>query len=168
MDPKELKRLLDALKDAAVSEFSLETPEYKVSVKRGPDNGYAPASSAPQVVYAAPQPMPQTSSPVAPVAQAVTAPPVATSATELAPAASTPSGHVQKAPIVGTFYASPSPDAAAFVTVGSRVEQGKVLCIIEAMKLMNEIEAEVSGVVKEILVKNAQPVEYGQPLFVIE
>jgi acetyl-CoA carboxylase biotin carboxyl carrier protein len=165
MDPKELKRLLDALKDASVSEFSLETPEYKVSVKRGPDT---PVSNVPQIVYAtAPVAQTQPVSQPAVAAPVITAPPVAAAA-EPVPAASLPSGHVQKAPIVGTFYASPSPDAPVFVQVGTRVEQGKVLCIIEAMKLMNEIEAEVSGVVKEILVKNAQPVEYGQPLFVIE
>ena len=157
MDPKDLKRLLDALKDAEVKEFSLETSEYKVSVKRGAEVVY---SAAPQpLIVTAPQPQPiaQTQPAAIPVA-------VASSAAETPVA----TGHVQKAPIVGTFYASSSPDAAAFVQVGSKVEAGKVICIIEAMKLMNEIEAEITGTIKEILVKNAQPVEYGQPLFLIE
>lgn len=156
MDPKDLKRLLDALKDAEVKEFSLETSEYKVSVKRGAEVVYSVAQPAP-VIVTAPQPMPPAAPAPAMVASSVNDTPVAH-----------PTGHVQKAPIVGTFYASSSPDAAAFVQVGSRVEAGKVICIIEAMKLMNEIEAEVSGTIKEILVKNAQPVEYGQPLFLIE
>ncbi len=168
MDPKDLKRLLDALKDAEVKEFSLETAEYKVSVKRGAEVVYA---AAPPVIVTAPQP-PQPLAQPAAVATAATA---ATAATDVVVASSAndapvapPTGHTQKAPIVGTFYASSSPDAAAFVQVGSKVEAGKVICIIEAMKLMNEIEAEISGTIKEILVKNAQPVEYGQPLFVIE
>ena len=159
MDPKDLKRLLDALKDADVKEFSLETSDYKVSVKRGAEVVY---SAAPPVIVTAPQPQPPLPQPAA-VATAVV---VASSTAE--PPATAATGHLQKAPIVGTFYASSSPDAAAFVQVGSRVEAGKVICIIEAMKLMNEIEAEISGTIKEILVKNAQPVEYGQPLFVIE
>jgi acetyl-CoA carboxylase biotin carboxyl carrier protein len=163
MDPKELKRLLDALKDAEVSEFSLETPEYKVSVKRGAEVIHVPAPSpsapiAPMVV-SAPQP-------AAPQLTVISSASAATAEASAPPA--TVKGHLQKAPIVGTFYSSSSPEAASFVQVGDRVEIGKVLCIIEAMKLMNEIEAEVAGVVREILVSNAQPVEYGQPLFVIE
>ena len=159
MDPKDLKRLLDALKDAEVKEFSLETSEYKVNVKRGADVVYA---AAPPVIVTAPPPQ----QPPLPQPAAVATAVVASSVADAPVAAAT--GHTQKAPIVGTFYASSSPDAAAFVQVGSRVEAGKVICIIEAMKLMNEIEAEISGTIKEILVKNAQPVEYGQPLFLIE
>ena len=161
MDPKDLKRLLDALKDAEVKEFSLETSEYKVSVKRGAEVVYTNAPQPPPVIVTAPLPQPaMAASVVTPTVAAITA------ETPTAPAIAT--GHLQKAPIVGTFYASSSPDAAAFVQVGSQVEAGKVICIIEAMKLMNEIEAEISGTIKEILVKNAQPVEYGQPLFLIE
>jgi acetyl-CoA carboxylase biotin carboxyl carrier protein len=166
MDPKELKRLLDALKDAEVSEFSLETPEYKVSVKRGAEviHVAAPTISAPPIVMAAPQPVAATpvAAPAAPTSTSSSTP------AEPAPEKLAAKGHTQKAPIVGTFYRSSSPEAAAFVQEGAKVEAGQVLCIIEAMKLMNEIEAEVSGVVREILVQNAQPVEYGQPLFVIE
>jgi len=86
-------------------------------------------------------------------------------AAEAEPAA--PEGHVVKAPMVGTFYRSPSPDAKAFVEVGQAVKEGDTICIIEAMKLMNEIEADASGTVKAILVENGQPVEYGQPLFIL-
>jgi acetyl-CoA carboxylase biotin carboxyl carrier protein len=96
--------------------------------------------------------------------RAAAAAPVAPSATE--PQAA-PEGHVVKAPMVGTFYRSPSPDAKAFVEVGQAVKEGDTVCIIEAMKLMNEIEADAGGVVKAILVENGQPVEYGQPLLIL-
>ncbi len=161
MDPKELKRILDALVETEVNEFALETPEYKLSIKRGAGQAvYAPVAM-PQVQH-----MPQLMH--APVAAPVATEAVSASNTEIAAVAAASTGQTIKAPIVGTFYRSPTPDQPAFVNVGDRVEVGKVLCIIEAMKLMNEIEAEVSGVIKEILVQNAQPVEYGQPLFVIE
>ncbi len=160
MDPKVLKRLLDALRDAEVNEFSLETPEYKIALKRGAGQSLM---SAPTVV-AAPLPVLPSQPAVALVGLPQPAQPVAD--TPVAPAVV--AGHTMKAPIVGTFYSSSSPDAPAFVQIGDRVEIGKVLCIIEAMKLMNEIEAETSGVVRQILVQNAQPVEYGQPLFIIE
>jgi acetyl-CoA carboxylase biotin carboxyl carrier protein len=163
MDPKDLKRLLDALKDADVNEFALETPEYKVQVKRGAEIIHiaAPAPVAPApVIVAAPS--------VAAVTQS--APVVSPAAIEAAPALEKPvtTGHQVKAPIVGTFYRSSSPDAPPFAQVGDKVEAGQVLCIIEAMKLMNEIESDKAGTIKEILVQNAQPVEYGQALFVIE
>ncbi len=160
MDPKDLKRILEALVDADVNDFNLETADYKLHVKRGADviHVAAPAPvAAPSAVVAAP---PVTSS------QSVAAVVAAPVAVEAAPSA--PTGHAVKAPIVGTFYRSSSPDAPVFVEVGTRVEAGQVLCIIEAMKLMNEIESDMGGVVKQILVQNAQPVEYGQPLFIIE
>ena len=159
MDPKDLKRILEALVDADVNDFNLETADYKLHVKRGADVVHmaAPAPvAAPNPVVAAP--------PVASSQPAAAV--VSPSAVEVAPSA--PTGHAVKAPIVGTFYRSSSPDAPVFVEVGARVESGQVLCIIEAMKLMNEIESDKGGVVKEILVQNAQPVEYGQPLFIIE
>ena len=163
MDPKDLKRILDALKDADVSDFSLETPEYKVHVKRG-DQVVHVAAPAP-IVMTAPTPMH-----ALPVAAPVvsTAAVVVAEATSAAPEKAVIAGHQVKAPIVGTFYRSSSPDAPVFVQVGDKVESGQVLCIIEAMKLMNEIESDKAGVVREILVANAQPVEYGQALFVIE
>ncbi|MEJ2287629.1 MAG: acetyl-CoA carboxylase biotin carboxyl carrier protein [Deinococcales bacterium] len=161
MDVKDIKRLLDALAASEVREFSYETEEYKLNVKRGPE----PVVT--QTVAAAPQPAPQPAPPPAqPAAPAEEAP----SGGASQPAAEEPpSNWVEvSAPIVGTFYASPAPDAPAYVKVGDRVEPGAVLCIIEAMKLMNEIEAETAGVVREVLVRNEEPVEYGQVLFRIE
>ena len=160
MDPKDLKRILDSIKDSDVNEFSLETADYKLHVKRGAEVVHV----APQAVTAAPAPQVTVAPLPAPAAL-----PAPVETPTLAPvAAPASSGHTVKAPIVGTFYQSSSPDVAAFVKVGDRVEAGKILCIIEAMKLMNEIESEVAGTVKQILVQNASPVEYGQPLFVIE
>ncbi len=161
MDVKDLKKLLDAAAEAEVRELTLETGDYKLSVKRGGE--VAPvvaATSAPAASVApqAPAPPPQS--------EASTGTP-ATPAPQEAPA---PAPNVVEvtAPIVGTFYAAPSPEAGDYVKVGDRVSPGKVLCIIEAMKLMNEIEAESAGTVKEILVRNEEPVEYGQTLFRIE
>ncbi len=160
MDVKDLKRLLDAAADAEVRELTLETGDYKLSVKRGGEVAPVVAASAP-TASAAPAPAPP-----APQAEASTGTP-ATAAPQEAPAPASNFVEVT-APIVGTFYAAPSPEAADYVKVGDRVEPGKVLCIIEAMKLMNEIEAESAGTVKEILVRNEEPVEYGQTLFRIE
>jgi acetyl-CoA carboxylase biotin carboxyl carrier protein len=163
MDPKDLKRILDSIKESDVNEFSLETPDYKLHVKRGTEVVHV---AAPQAVMAA-APTPQVT--VAPVAVPAALPaPVEAPAAAPVPVAPASNGTTVKAPIVGTFYQSSSPDAAAFVKVGDHVEVGKILCIIEAMKLMNEIEAEVAGTIRQILVQNASPVEYGQPLFVIE
>ena len=106
----------------------------------------------------------QPSAPVAQAPAAVAAPAVPAEAPVAAPA---PVGHVVKSPMVGTFYRASAPGAAAFVEIGSTVKQGETICIIEAMKLLNEIEADASGVIKEILVENGQPVEFGQPLFII-
>jgi len=162
MDPRDLKRILDALIQADVREFNLKTGEYELAIKRGPEG--APVTYAPaQPVASLPAHQP---APAAPPAQTPAAP--ATPAAEPAPALAASKGTPVKAPIVGTFYAAPSPDNPPYVKVGDRVEVGQVLCIIEAMKLMNEIESEVAGTVREILVKNAEPVEYGQTLFIIE
>ncbi len=161
MDPKDLKRILDALKDADVNEFNLETADYKVNIKRGAEIVHM-AAPAP-IVMTAPTPMATVHNPPTP--------PIATPTAETTPAPTekpVAAGKQVKAPIVGTFYRSSSPEAAAFVQVGDKVESGQVLCIIEAMKLMNEIESDTAGIVREILVQNAQPVEYGQALFVIE
>ncbi len=173
MNPDDLKQMLDALKAADVREFSLQTGSFSLDLKRGPQAGgggnFAPsAPAAPQA-----QPAFEPAFDSVPTAPAPTSAPVS-EATPAAPAASAPaapataSGAPVKAPIVGTFYASSSPDAAPYVKVGDTVTAGQILCIIEAMKLMNEIEAEAGGVVREILVKNAEPVEYGQTLFLIE
>lgn len=168
MTPKELKQILQALVEHGVSELTLETPDYKLTVRRG---GEVQVVALPQGVTAPPAPPPSLSTPAAPSAPA----PV-----DLAPAAKAPGLEAQeakeecagcvevRAPIVGTFYRAPAPDAPPYVEEGGRVGKGQVLCIIEAMKLMNEIESEVSGIVKKILVKNGEPVEYGQPLFLIQ
>lgn len=151
MEIKEIRQLLKALAEHEASEFTLDTGEYKLTVKRG----------AQVVMTQAPAPVPvPAAQPDAEPAPAVEAAPAA------APAANTNLIDVL-APIVGTFYAAPSPDAPPFVKVGDRVKAGTVLCIIEAMKLMNEIEAETGGTIAEILVDNGQPVQFGQPLFKI-
>lgn len=153
MEIRELRRLLNALENADVSEFSLETSDYKVSLKRG-----QPAAVTAQPP--APAPVPE---PAAAAATERNSPP-ATGESGVA-AALDPQLIDVSAPIVGTFYAAPAPDADDYVKVGDRVTRGTVLCIIEAMKLMNEIEAETDGVIAEILVENEDPVEYGQTLF---
>lgn len=156
MDLRKLKTLIDLVAESGIAEIEVTEGEDKVRiVKHGPA---APAVSmqAPPTYLAAPPPAPMAAAAAAPAA----APAPAAVAEE-------PKGTVVKSPMVGTFYRSPSPGAKAFVELGQAVKAGDTLCIIEAMKLLNEIEAEVAGEVKEILVENGQPVEYGQPLFVI-
>ena len=156
MDAKELKRVLESVKESGITELILETSDYKLSVRRGGEAVSAPvAAPQPQTPAAEPSPTPQPQVEAAP-APVPEAPKDVSNFVEIT------------APIVGTLYAAPSPDAPNFVKVGDKVQAGTVLCIIEAMKLMNEIEAEVSGTVREILVQNAEPVEYGQALFRIE
>lgn len=153
MDLRKLKKLIDLVEESGIAEIEVTEGEEKVRITR------TTAAAAP--IYAAP----------APAAAAPVAAPVAAAPAAAAPAA-TPAArdlsNAQKSPMVGTFYRAPGPNAAAFVEVGKQVKAGDTLCIIEAMKLMNEIEAEKSGVVKEILVENGTPVEYGEPLFIIE
>jgi len=174
MTPKELKQILQALVEHGVSELTLETPDYKLTVRRG---GEVQVVALPQGIAAPAAPPPSLPTP---------APTGVSAPGNLAPAAGAPGLEAQeakgakeakdecagcvevRAPIVGTFYRAPAPDAPPYVEEGDRVEKGQVLCIIEAMKLMNEIESEVSGIVKKILVKNGEPVEYGQPLFLIQ
>lgn len=160
---KEIKELIKVIQDTDITEVHLESDGVKVAIRKG---GTAPVMMAPTpvitqvVTEAAPAP----------------APAVAAEQPAAAPApAVSPAPEVCKAntveivsPMVGTFYRSPAPDAPPFVEVGSMVTEGQTVCIIEAMKLMNEIEAEVSGKVVAVLVENGQPVEYGQPLFLIE
>lgn len=157
MDLRKLKKLIDLVEESGISELELTEGEEKVRISR-----HQPASQAPAVHHY--QPYMQMAAPSAPST------PAASSATPaVAEAAAEPvvEGHVVKSPMVGTFYRSPSPEAKAFVEVGSSVSAGDTLCIIEAMKLLNEIEADQSGVIKAILVENGQPVEYGEPLFII-
>ena len=147
MDLRKLKKLIDLVQESGISELEITEGEEKVKIVKG-----GGVLSAATPVPAAP------ASPAAAEAGAA-----AEATTEDAAA----EGHIVTSPMVGTFYRSPSPDAKAFVEVGQTVKEGQTICIIEAMKLMNEIEADASGVVKAILVENGQPVEYGQPLFVI-
>ncbi|HSI46146.1 MAG TPA: acetyl-CoA carboxylase biotin carboxyl carrier protein [Methylophilus sp.] len=146
MDLRKLKKLIDLVEESGISELELTEGEEKVRISR-------------------------TITGVAPVTQYVAAPaPVAAAAAPAAPAVSAPvieEGKVVKSPMVGTFYRASSPDAKAFVDVGSSVNAGETVCIIEAMKLLNEIESEYAGVIKKIFVENGQPVEYGEPLFLI-
>ena len=151
MDLRKLKKLIDLVEESGISELELTEGEEKVRISRQP--------SGAQVQYA-----PYMQHHMMPMAAPAAAPALPAAAEPAAPAIE---GHVVKSPMVGTFYRAPSPDAKAFVDVGSSVSAGETLCIIEAMKLLNEIEADVSGVVKAILVENGQPVEYGEPLFII-
>lgn len=144
MDLRKLKTLIDLVADSGIAELEITEGEGKVRIVKF-------SQSVQPVAYAAEAAAPAP----APVAAAAPAAPAA------------PSGHAVKAPMVGTFYRAPNPGASPFVEVGQTVKEGEPLCIIEAMKLLNEIEADKSGVIKEILVENGEPVEYGQPLFVI-
>ncbi|MBI4998733.1 MAG: acetyl-CoA carboxylase biotin carboxyl carrier protein [Rhodocyclales bacterium] len=152
MDLRKLKTLIDLVQNSGISELEISEGEEKIRIaKHG-----AAAPSTTTVMMGSPMmqaaPAPMAAAPVAPAA--------GTAPTE-------PEGHQVKAPMVGTFYRSGSPGSPAFAEVGQSVKQGDTLCIIEAMKLMNEIEADASGTIKAILVENGQPVEYGQPLFII-
>ena len=153
MDLRKLKTLIDLVSESNVSELEITEAEGKVRIIKGAPPGQAPVY-APVVPLAAAAPVPAVTEAAAP------APVSAPAATE--------SGFVVKSPMVGTFYRSASPGAKPFVEVGTVVKAGETLCIIEAMKILNEIEAEQSGTVAKILGENGQAVEYGQPLFVIE
>ena len=147
MDLRKLKKLIDLVQESGIAELEITEGEEKVKIVRGGGVSVTPLA-APAVAVAVP-------------------------AAEAAAPAQTPEGaggqegHIVKSPMVGTFYRSPSPDAKAFAEVGQTIKEGQTLCIIEAMKLMNEIESDASGIVKAVLVENGQPVEYGQPLFLI-
>lgn len=162
MNQKELKELIEFLIEKDISEFELERGDVKVRIKRGAENTATPVISH----IASMPPM----IPVPPMAQAVAASPAAPAPpAHAAPAAAAPEEelHVVKSPIVGTFYEAPAPGAPPFVRPGDSVQAGQVLCIIEAMKLMNEIESDASGEIVKVLASNGQPVEYGQPLFAV-
>ena len=154
MDLKDIKAIIDLMKKNAISEFEMEKQDFKIRLKRGL-NGGTPVSPldelAPAVAVAAPPQVPVTTPPAA-----ASPPPVATGEVEI------------KSPMIGTFYRAPSPEAASYVEVGTDVNADTVVCIIEAMKLMNELEAEVAGEIVRIYVESGQPVEYGQSLFAIK
>jgi acetyl-CoA carboxylase biotin carboxyl carrier protein len=150
MDLRKLKTLIDLVQQSGIAELEITEGEEKVRISRGP-------------VGVAPSPMPQpgavyVTAPAQPLPEAPPAPP---------PEPAEPEGHVIKSPMVGTFYRSSGPGAKPFVETGQTVKAGETVCIIEAMKLMNEIEADRDGVIKEILVENGEPVEYGQPLMLL-
>ncbi len=144
MDLRKLKTLIDLVSESGIAELEITEGEGKVRIVKF-------SQTVQPVAYAQQAPA---AAPAAPVAAAPAEP-------------AAPVGHTVKAPMVGTFYRAPNPGASPFVEIGQAVKEGEPLCIIEAMKLLNEIEADKSGVIKEILVENGEPVEYGQPLFVI-
>ena len=154
MDLKDIKAIIDLMKKNSVSEFELEKQDFKIRLKRGMGgNVIQSEDGGQQMIGYAPMPaaFPSTS------ASATTAAPVAAASNEVD----------IKSPMIGTFYRTPSPDAAAYVDIGTEVNPDTVVCIIEAMKVMNEIKAEAKGVITQILVEGAKPVEFGQPLFKI-
>ncbi|WP_409525233.1 acetyl-CoA carboxylase biotin carboxyl carrier protein [Nitrincola sp. MINF-07-Sa-05] len=152
MDIRKVKKLIELLEESNINEIEIKEGEESVRISRGAQT-VAPVYHA--QTYATPQHQPV----AAPVAAPV---PVAAE-----PAEAAPSGHVVRSPMVGTFYSSPSPSSPAFTAVGKSVKTGDVICIIEAMKMMNQIEADKSGVVEAILAEDGQPVEFDQPLFTI-
>ena len=153
MDLRKLKKLIDLVEQSGIAELEITEGEERVRISRGTGSVHAIAAPAHHPSLAAAGAPAQPQSPPAPAGEAS--------------AAEEPQGYILKAPMVGTFYRASAPGAKPFVEVGQSVAVGDVLCIIEAMKLLNEIEADQAGTVKAILVENAQPVEYGQPLFVI-
>jgi acetyl-CoA carboxylase biotin carboxyl carrier protein len=163
MDLNYLKKLLKIFDDSSATELSIEEEGIKLELsKKGPDGPSLPHHLQFQMPQMMPQMMQQ-----GPVAQASAAPPASDAP---APAASAPEDqqHTVMSPIVGTFYRAPAPDADPFVQVGQHVNAGDTLCIVEAMKLLNEIESDMTGTIVKILVENSQPVEYNQPLFLIK
>lgn len=153
MDLRKLKTLIDLVAESDIAELEVTEGDSKVRIVK---TALQPAGQQPFLIQQQPAPQFTQTIPVqVPGAPAATAAPAE------------PKGHVVKSPMVGTFYAASAPGKPPYVDVGSAVKQGDTLCIIEAMKLMNEIEADISGVIKQVLVENGQPVEYGQPLFII-
>jgi acetyl-CoA carboxylase biotin carboxyl carrier protein len=150
MDLRKLKKLIDLVQESGISELEVTEGEEKVRIAKH----YGAVAAPPVQHYAMPAAMVPGAAPAA-------------SAVSLDDEDDVVEGHVVKSPMVGTFYRSPSPGAESFVQVGQAVKEGETLCIIEAMKLLNEIESDASGVVKEILVENGEPVEFGQPLFIV-
>ncbi|MFN5881588.1 MAG: acetyl-CoA carboxylase biotin carboxyl carrier protein [Burkholderiales bacterium] len=165
MDLRKLKTLIDLVAESGISELEITEGEDKVRIVKNAPMAPAYFTQAPAMM-AAPAVSMAASAPTAATSVAGGAAAAMSAAADNVLAAS--SGHVVKSPMVGTFYRSANPNSPAFVEVGSSVASGATLCIIEAMKLMNEIDSDVAGTVKAILVENGQPVEYGQPLFVIE
>jgi acetyl-CoA carboxylase biotin carboxyl carrier protein len=160
MDIRKVKKLIELLEESGIAEIEISEGEESVRISRYPAGG---AHAAPVVHYA---PAPMAPMAAAPVAAPVAAP--AAAAVAVAPAAAAKADHTVTAPMVGTFYSAATPGAKAFVDIGSEVNVGDTLCIIEAMKMMNQIESDKAGKITAIMATNGDPVEFGQPLFVIE
>ncbi|HKQ08745.1 MAG TPA: acetyl-CoA carboxylase biotin carboxyl carrier protein [Blastocatellia bacterium] len=160
MDLKEVKKLIELVSEKGFAEFEIEHDGFRLHISRFKEPAVIQAAPTPVILSA---PMPVVTETVAPAA-AQPSPPAPPPARPEPPKTES-AQHLIRSPIVGTFYRAASPQAKPFVNVGDRVEADQVVCIIEAMKLMNEIQAEISGVIAEIYVQNGQPVEYGQPLF---
>ncbi len=155
MDLRKLKTLIDLVSESNISELEITEADGKVRIVKSDGTVAVPLAQA----------MPMMAAPVAAAPVAAAAPAAAAAAPAAAPVET---GHVVKSPMVGTFYRASGPNAKAFVEVGQQVKEGQAICIIEAMKIMNEIDADKAGTVTKILVENGQPVEFGQPLFIIE
>lgn len=160
MDISYIKKLIKLLDESGIDEIEIEEEGKKVRVSKAHHNSYAVPTFIPQY-FSQPQAAPQSST-------APKADPLPTTETISAPKPEEKEYHEVRSPIVGTFYRAPAPNADPYVQIGSTVQQGTVLCIIEAMKLMNEIESDVAGRIVQILVENGKPVEYNQPLFLVE
>lgn len=156
MDIRKIKKLIELVEESGIAELEISEGEESVRISRAPVMPNYPMMPQPYMMAPQQQQQPALANAIAPAAAAA----------EAAPAAI--SGHILRSPMVGTFYRTPSPDAKAFVEVGQKVNVGDTLCIVEAMKMMNQIEADKAGVVKAILVENGQPVEFDEPLVVIE
>lgn len=168
MKIEEIKTIVKLMSENDLTEFKIEAEDMHLCIRRGSQQT---AAMAPQAVMAAPAVVPATPAAPAPAAAPAAAPvpaPVPAPAASAPAAAPVDAGKIIESPIVGTFYRSSAPGSDAFVKVGAKVDADTTVCIIEAMKVMNEIKAEKSGVIKEILVENGQPVEFGQPLFILE
>ncbi|MBA4286610.1 MAG: acetyl-CoA carboxylase biotin carboxyl carrier protein [Xanthomonadaceae bacterium] len=163
MDLRKIKTLIDLVEESGIAELEVKEGEESVRISRYPTGGMQPP---PQYYAAAPQPLAAPASAPAPAAAAPA--PAGEAAAPVAAPKAAESRHVVKAPMVGTFYRTPSPGAKPFVEVGQTVKAGQTLCIIEAMKMLNQIESDKTGVVVEILVDNEKPVEFDQPMFIIE
>lgn len=151
-DLKDIKAIIEMMKKNSVSEFELEKQDFKIRLKRGANGGAVSYEDAPVVAYVPPVAVPPGNVAAMPVATGQVVPPA------------TPELDI-KSPMIGTFYRAPSPESVSYVEVGAEVNPDTVVCIIEAMKVMNEIKAEAKGVITQVLVENAKPVEFGQPLF---
>ena len=154
MDLRKLKKLIDLVEESGIAEIELTEGEEKVRISRQPNNTQQPMQYMQMPQMQAPMNQPASHIP--------------TSATETIAPIPLQQGHQVTSPMVGTFYRASAPDAGSFVEVGSSVKKGDTLCIIEAMKILNEIESDADGVIKNILIENGQPVEFGEPLFIIE